>query len=119
MRSPFESLSLRVVVTEPINSVSQVSKEQIPPQRGQYFVCRSLQGRSLWGIENSLHWQLDVTLREDDCRVRKGHSDASLSVNRRLALSMRKNDKTEKLGIRNKRMLAAWDTDYLANVPFG
>lgn len=75
--------------------------------------------RTHWGIENSLHWQLDVTFREDDCRVRKGHSDANLSVIRRFALSMLKNEKTEKLGIKNKRLLAAWDTDYLAKVLFG
>lgn len=74
--------------------------------------------RSHWGIENSLHWQLDVTFREDDCRVRKGHCDANLSVIRRFALSMLKNDKSEKLGIKNKRLLAAWDTDYLAKVLF-
>lgn len=75
--------------------------------------------RTHWGIENSLHWQLDVTFREDDCRVRKGHSDANLSVIRRFALSMLKNEKSEKLGIKNKRLLAAWDTDYLAKVLFG
>lgn len=75
--------------------------------------------RTHWGIENSLHWQLDVTFREDDCRVRKGHGDANLSVIRRFALSMLKNEKSEKLGIKNKRLLAAWDTDYLAKVLFG
>jgi len=72
--------------------------------------------RTHWGIENSLHWQLDVTFREDDCRVRKGHADANLSVIRRFALSMLKNEKSEKPGIKNKRLLAAWDTDYLAKV---
>lgn len=75
--------------------------------------------RSHWGIENSLHWQLDVTFREDDCRVRKGNCDANLSVVRRFALSMLKNEKTEKIGIKNKRLLAAWDTDYLEKVLFG
>jgi len=75
--------------------------------------------RSHWGIENSLHWQLDVTFREDDCRVRKGHADANLSVIRRFAPSMLKNEKSENLGIKNKRLLAAWDTDYLAKVLFG
>ena len=43
--------------------------------------------RTHWGIENSLYWQLEVTFGEDDCRVRKGHSDANLSVIRRFALS--------------------------------
>ena len=91
-----------------------------------YIVTRYVSGerfanavRRHWGIENSLHWQLDVTFREDDCRVRKGHSDANLRVIRRFALSMLKNDKSEKLGIKNQRLLAAWDTDYLAKVLFG
>jgi predicted transposase YbfD/YdcC len=75
--------------------------------------------RSHWGLENSLHWQLDVTFREDTCRARKGHSDANLSVIRRFALSMLKNEKSEKLGIKNKRLLAAWDNEYLAKVLFG
>ena len=74
--------------------------------------------RSHWGIENSLHWQLDVTFREDDCRVRMGNSDANLSVIRRFALSMLKNEKSEELGIKNKRLLAAWDNEYLAKVLF-
>jgi predicted transposase YbfD/YdcC len=39
--------------------------------------------RGHWGIENSLHWQLDVTFQEDQCRVRKGHADANLSLLRR------------------------------------
>lgn len=75
--------------------------------------------RNHWGIENSLHWKLDVTFREDDCRVRKVHTDANLRVIRRFALSMLKNEKSEKLGIKNKRLLAAWDTDYLAKILFG
>lgn len=91
-----------------------------------YILTRYISGqrfaeavRSHWGIENSLHWQLDVTFREDDCRVRKGNSDANLSVIRRFALSMLKNEKSEKLGIKNKRLLAAWNNEYLAKVLFG
>jgi predicted transposase YbfD/YdcC len=44
--------------------------------------------RGHWGIEKSLHWQLNMTFREDACRVRKGHTDANLVVMRRFALSM-------------------------------
>lgn len=75
--------------------------------------------RSHWGIENCLHWQLDVTFREDDCRVRKGNCDANLSVIRRFALTMLKNNKSQKLGIKNKRLRAAWDTEFLSEVLFG
>jgi predicted transposase YbfD/YdcC len=75
--------------------------------------------RSHWSIENRLHWQLDVTFQEDQCRVRKGHADANLSSLRRTALSLLKNNHTLKIGIKNKRLAAAWNNDYLAEVLFG
>jgi predicted transposase YbfD/YdcC len=75
--------------------------------------------RGHWGIENRLHWQLDVTFQEDQCRVRKGHADANLSILRRTALSLLKNELTSKVGIKNKRLTAAWDESYLAKVLLG
>ncbi len=74
--------------------------------------------REHWGVENNLHWQLDVTFREDHCRIRKGQADANFSVIRRFALSLLKNEKTAKLGVKNKRLLAGQDNDYLAKVLF-
>jgi predicted transposase YbfD/YdcC len=74
--------------------------------------------RGHWGIENSLHWQLDVTFGEDQCRVRKGHADANLSLLRRTALSLLKHEPTAKVGIKNKRLIAAWNEDYLTKVLF-
>ncbi len=75
--------------------------------------------RSHWAIENRLHWQLDVTFVEDQCRVREGHADANLSSLRRTALSLLKNNRTSKVGIKNKRLTAAWNDDYLAETLFG
>ncbi len=72
--------------------------------------------RGHWSIENRLHWQLDVTFGEDQCRLRKGHADANFSILRRTALSLLKNNKTLKLGIKNKRLSAGWDNDYLQQV---
>jgi predicted transposase YbfD/YdcC len=72
--------------------------------------------RGHWGIENSLHWQLDVTFQEDQCRVRKGHADANLSLLRRTSLSLLKNNKTEKVGVKNKRLCAAWNDEYRLQV---
>ena len=54
--------------------------------------------RGHWGIENQLHWQLDVSYQEDKCRVRQGHADANLAIIRRLTLNMLKANKTEKNG---------------------
>jgi len=75
--------------------------------------------RGHWGIENRLHWQLDVTFQEDQCRIRQGHADANFSILRRTALSLLKNETTLKVGIKNKRLAAAWDETYLEKVLLG
>ena len=75
--------------------------------------------RSHWGIENRLHWQLDVTFQEDQCRIRKGHADANFSILRRTALALLKNESTHKVGIKNKRLAAGWDEAYLEQVLVG
>jgi predicted transposase YbfD/YdcC len=60
--------------------------------------------RGHWGIENSLHWVLDVTFREDDCRVRKDHVPENLSLVRRAALNLLREEKAIcKLGLKGKR----------------
>jgi len=71
------------------------------------------------GLRRQICPQICFLWRASVARVRKGHSDANLSAIRRFALSRVKNDKSEKLGIKNKRLLAAWDTDYPAKVLFG
>jgi len=75
--------------------------------------------RAHWGIENRLHWQLDVTFQEDQSRLRKGHADANFSSLRRTALSLLKNNHTLKVGIKNKRLAAAWDDTYLEQILCG
>jgi len=91
-----------------------------------YILSKYLSGRrfaegvrSHWGIENRLHWQLDVTFQEDQCRVRKGHADTNFSILRRTALSLLKNESTLKVGIKNKRLTAGWDETYLEKVLLG
>jgi len=75
--------------------------------------------RGHWSIENSLHWQLDVTFGEDQSRLRRGHADANFSILRRTALSLLKNNKTLKVGVKNKRLAAGWDDSYLQQILFG
>ena len=84
-----------------------------------YITSRYLSGKKFsgavrghWGIENSLHWQLDVTFGEDQSRIRKGHADANFSLLRRTSLSLLKNNKSKKIGVKNKRLSAAWNDDY-------
>lgn len=72
--------------------------------------------RGHWGVENRLHWSLDVTFREDQLRHRKGHSAENFSRIRRLALNLLRRDKTCKIGARGKRMTACLDQDYLLKV---
>ena len=74
--------------------------------------------RRHWSIENQLHWQLDVTFQEDQSRLREGHAAHNFSLLRRTALSLLKNDRSRKLGVKNKRLSAAWDDNYLQQVLF-
>lgn len=69
--------------------------------------------RQHWGIENSLHWSMDVTFGEDQSRARTRYAAQNLATLRRLALNLLKNDKTQNLPIRRKRMLAAIDHEFL------
>ncbi|QJX01200.1 ISAs1 family transposase [Frigoriglobus tundricola] len=71
--------------------------------------------RNHWGIENGLHWCLDIAFREDDSRARAGHAGTNLGMIRRIALSLLKRADT-KGSIRTRRMKAAWDDDYLLKV---
>jgi predicted transposase YbfD/YdcC len=75
--------------------------------------------RGHWGIENGLHWVLDVALREDDCRVRKGNAPENLALLRHIAINAVKQEKTKKLGVKNKRLKAGWDETYLAKIMCG
>lgn len=72
--------------------------------------------RRHWSIENELHWQLDVTFGEDQSRLREGHAAANFSLLRRTALSLLKNHTRLKVGVKNKRLSAGWDNDYLMQV---
>jgi predicted transposase YbfD/YdcC len=68
--------------------------------------------RGHWGIENGLHWQLDVSFREDECRVRRDHAPANLSVIRRFVLGLLKRDISCRRGIETKRLKCAANDEY-------
>jgi predicted transposase YbfD/YdcC len=72
--------------------------------------------RSHWGVENSLHWVLDVAMGEDDSRIRKDNAPENMAALRRIALNLLKQEKTLKRGIQGKRLKAALSPDYLLKV---
>ena len=72
--------------------------------------------RSHWGVENSLHWVLDMAFDEDHSRVRTGNAAENLAITRQVALNLLKQEKVEKVGIKTKRKMCGWDHDYLLRV---
>jgi predicted transposase YbfD/YdcC len=72
--------------------------------------------RSHWGIENRLHWILDIASQEDRSRVRKDNAPENFAILRHMAVNMLKQEKTVKAGIQAKRLKAGLDEDYLLKV---
>ena len=73
--------------------------------------------RGHWGVENSLHWRLDVVFREDESRIRKGNAPAIMTAIRHLCLNLFQQE-SSRLSIKKKRLKAAWDDDFRYNVLF-
>ena len=105
-----------------VQSDRRVSDERSIEDR--YFIA-SYQGtaahilrdaRTHWQIENSLHWVLDIAFREDESRIRKGNGPQNFAVLRHIALNLLKHNTTSKLGIKNRRLRAGWDNNYLRSV---
>lgn|SRR5574337_966178 len=99
------------------------SGDQVSVERRYHISSLSGQAQHLlplirghWSIENELHWCLDVAFREDDSRVRKGDGAQNFSFLRRLALNLLKRETTAKIGLKAKRLKAAWDNGYLLHV---
>jgi predicted transposase YbfD/YdcC len=72
--------------------------------------------RSHWGIENQLHWVLDVAFREDESRIRNGNGAQNFAIIRHIALNLLHHESTAKCGVKAKRLKAGWDENYLLKV---
>ncbi len=75
--------------------------------------------RQHWGIENSLHWVLDVSFDEDACRIRKDQGAQTFSVLRHIALNLLRRESSHKRGMKARRKRAGWDREYLLQVLTG
>jgi predicted transposase YbfD/YdcC len=87
----------------------------LPPQVKK--LAKHLRGH--WGIENSLHWILDVTFTEDASRIRTGNAPEIAAIFRRLALSILQQDTSIKSSIRGKRLQAGWNNNVLEAILTG
>lgn len=113
------STIVRVTATR-TNKKTGVSSEQ-----ARYYIC-SLKNpsaeriqvavRAHWRIENSLHWVLDMAMREDDSRIRTDHAPANMAVLRHIALNVIRSDKTRKVGIKASAKKAGWSNAYLESL---
>ncbi|MCI0555468.1 MAG: ISAs1 family transposase [Anaerolineae bacterium] len=98
--------------------------DKVPSREVAYFIstlandaAHLLQAsRSHWGIENGLHWVLDIAFREDESRLRRGFGDQNFAVLRQLAVNLIRQDKSIQLGVKGKRLKAGWDETYLRHL---
>ncbi len=80
-------------------------------------IARAVRGH--WGIENGLHWVLDIAFREDESRIRKDHAPANFAILRHMALNLLKQENSKRRSIKTKRLKAGWDMKYLGRVLHG
>ncbi len=72
--------------------------------------------RGHWGIENQLHWSLDVVFHEDDSRIRTGHAPENMTLIRKFAFNLLAKETSSKGSKKAKRLKAGWDNDFLIRV---
>lgn len=129
LSAPFYFPSVRNLAAWPgVQSLVMVRSERRLPGKTEihdrYFIstlapqaARLLQAvRSHWGIENSVHWILDMVFNEDRSRIRKDHAPANLAVIRHMALNLIRNETSLKLSMRAKRLRATWDEAYFLQI---
>jgi predicted transposase YbfD/YdcC len=116
---------------EKLRSIGMVESERVigekTTKQTKYYIL-SIEGnveifphavRAHWGIENNVHWILDVAFREDLSRIRAGNSAHNFAILRHIALNLLRKEKTAKVGIHAKRLKAGWSTNYLEKVLMG
>lgn len=113
-----------MVCVESQRHVKSKASATEPPTRRHYITSRRADAQAMltavrahWGVENSLHWSLDVTFREDENRSRKGHAAENLARIRRLALNLLRRDTSmPQTSLKTKRFLCGCDRNTLLRV---
>jgi len=101
--------------TREVNGIKTYHLCSISEQAKQYATAV----RGHWGIENSLHWILDVVFMEDSSRIRKDYGPENMALVRHVFYNLLKNDKATKLSMRKKKLKAEWSHDYAMSLVFG
>lgn len=106
-----------------VESVREIIGNQASVER-RYFISslpanakeilRAVRGH--WGIENSLHWVLDVAFREDHCQIKDANAAENMAILRHFVLNLLKQETSCKRGIKTKRLKAGWNQNYLLKV---
>ena len=122
VQQPERWIGLKAIVC--IESIRYLKASQAEQKQTRYYItsldadavkiARAI--RSHWGIENSLHWLLDVAFHEDGSRKRAGNAAENFSVICRIALNLIKNNTSKKRSVKGKRLIAGWDNDYLLDI---
>jgi len=105
--------------------IREVERDGKRTSETSYYICSidakvgvfSESARSHWGIENGLHWVMDVVFGEDRSRIRVGHAAENMSFLRRFVTTLLKRD-TSKSSLKQKRKEAAWDVRFLEKLLF-
>jgi predicted transposase YbfD/YdcC len=108
-----------------VSATRTTKKTGVVSEQTRYYICSikdpsaeriQTAVRAHWGIENSLHWVLDMAMREDESRVRTDHAPANMAVLRHIALNIIRSDRTRKVGIRISQHKAGWDDEYMGRL---
>lgn len=120
-RTDWKNLTCVVKVT----ATRSTEREKENLESRYYISSRSLTAeealeatRSHWGVENNVHWILDVVFDEDASRIRTGHAQQNLALMRRIAINMLNSEKKSRQSLKGKRQLAGWDESFLERVVF-
>lgn len=108
-----------------VESIREFKNSDKPKEKATRYYISSLESKAEtfqnmirlhWGIENKLHWVLDVAFSEDTSRKRAGNAAQNFSILSKIALNLLKKDKQTKQGLKGKRLKAAYDDSYLNKI---